>query len=41
MLRQALAVAAGVGIEQALITCDEGNIGSETVIERCGGVFDG
>lgn len=40
MLRQALAVAAQLGTELALVTCDEGNIGSATVIERCGGVFE-
>jgi predicted acetyltransferase len=23
-----------------LVTCDDDNVGSATVIERCGGVFD-
>jgi predicted acetyltransferase len=40
MLRQALAVAAGLGIERALITCDVDNVGSRTVIERNGGVLE-
>lgn len=37
MLRQALALARSVGVEQALVTCDDDNVGSATVIERCGG----
>jgi len=40
MLRQALAIAAGLGIERALVTCDVDNIGSRTVIERNGGVLE-
>jgi predicted acetyltransferase len=40
MLRQALPICAGIGIEQALVTCDADNIGSMKVIERCGGVFE-
>jgi predicted acetyltransferase len=39
MLRQALGVAARLGIERALVTCDIDNIGSRTVIERNGGVL--
>jgi len=39
-LRQSLGIAASVGIDQALLTCDEDNAGSRTVIERCGGVFE-
>jgi predicted acetyltransferase len=39
MLRAALPIAAAMGIERALVTCDEDNIGSRTVIETCGGVF--
>jgi len=40
MLRQALAIAHGLGIERALVTCDVDNVGSKTVIERNGGVFE-
>lgn len=40
MLRQALPICARLGIEQALITCDVGNIGSRRVIEKCGGVLE-
>lgn len=39
MLSAALPIAAGLGIDQALLTCDIDNIGSRTVIERNGGVF--
>ena len=28
------------GLDRILVTCDEDNIGSRTVIERCGGVLD-
>ncbi|MEO6876171.1 MAG: GNAT family N-acetyltransferase [Opitutaceae bacterium] len=41
MLRQSLPLAAAVGIDRALVTCDEGNLGSRRVIEACGGVFEG
>ncbi len=40
MLRQALIVARGLGIERALITCDVDNVGSRAVIERTGGVLE-
>jgi predicted acetyltransferase len=40
MLRQALAVAHGLGIDPALITCDVDNAGSRAVIERNGGVLE-
>lgn len=40
MLRQSLPHCARLGIAQALLTCDVDNLGSRTVIERCGGVFD-
>ncbi|MCV2392897.1 GNAT family N-acetyltransferase [Actinotalea sp. M2MS4P-6] len=39
-LRAGLGVAARLGIERALVTCDDTNIGSATVIERCGGVLE-
>lgn len=40
MLRGVLTYAAAMGIESALLTCDEDNIGSRKVIEACGGVYD-
>jgi predicted acetyltransferase len=40
ILRQSLQVAAEHGVDRALVTCDDDNVGSATVIERCGGVFD-
>jgi predicted acetyltransferase len=41
MLARALPVAAALGIDRALITCDEDNIGSRKVIESNGGQFEG
>jgi predicted acetyltransferase len=41
MLRQALKRCPALGIEQALLTCDDTNAASIKVIERCGGVLDG
>jgi predicted acetyltransferase len=41
MLRQALHLAQQVGVEHALVICDDGNVASAKVIERCGGVLDG
>jgi predicted acetyltransferase len=40
MLRSALVVAAGLGIESALVTCDTDNVGSRKVIEHNGGVLE-
>lgn len=40
MLRAALPVAARLGFERVLITCDEDNTGSRKVIEACGGIFE-
>lgn len=40
MLRAALPVAHELGIEQALVTCDDTNVGSRRVIENCGGRFE-
>ena len=40
ILRQSLVVARALGIDRVLVTCDDDNVGSATVIERCGGVFD-
>jgi predicted acetyltransferase len=41
ILRQSLRVARAAGVERALVTCDVDNVGSATVIERCGGVLEG
>jgi predicted acetyltransferase len=40
ILRQSLVIARAVGVERVLVTCDDDNVGSAMVIERCGGVFD-
>jgi predicted acetyltransferase len=40
MLRQGLRVAHELGIDPALVTCDAGNIGSRTVIERNSGILE-
>lgn len=40
MLRLALGLLAADGATRALVTCDEGNAGSETTIRRVGGVFE-
>lgn len=37
ILRAALERVAGEGIDPALVTCDDDNVGSAAVIERCGG----
>ena len=39
MLRHTLGLARTQGLTQVLLTCDEGNLGSRTVIERCGGML--
>jgi predicted acetyltransferase len=41
ILRQAVELAHQEGVEQLLVICDEDNIGSVIVIERCGGTFEG
>ena len=40
ILRQSLVVARSLGVDRVLVTCDDDNLGSATVIERCGGVFE-
>ncbi|HEY3001592.1 MAG TPA: GNAT family N-acetyltransferase [Kribbellaceae bacterium] len=40
MLAASLPVAARLGIEQALVTCDTDNVASRKVIQACGGVFE-
>lgn len=39
MLNRSLELLPGLGVERALVTCDDDNTGSATVIERCGGVL--
>jgi predicted acetyltransferase len=39
-LALALDEAAALGIERALVTCDDDNLGSRGTIERCGGVYE-
>jgi predicted acetyltransferase len=40
ILRQSLIVARSVGIDRVLVTCDDDNLGSIAVIERCGGQLE-
>ena len=40
ILRQALVIARANGVGRVLVTCDDDNIGSSSVIERCGGVLE-
>jgi predicted acetyltransferase len=40
MLREGLARARGLGLARALVTCDEPNVASRRVIERCGGSYE-
>ena len=40
ILQQSLIVARATGIERVLVTCDDDNTASITVIERCGGKLD-
>jgi predicted acetyltransferase len=40
VLRQSLVAARTVGVGRVLVTCDDDNVGSITVIERCGGRLD-
>ena len=40
MLRAALPIAAGLGLDRVLITCDPGNVGSRRVIEANGGILE-
>jgi predicted acetyltransferase len=37
ILRQSLIIARAIGIGRVLVTCDDDNVGSIAVIERCGG----
>jgi predicted acetyltransferase len=40
ILRQALVVARAEGVGSVLLTCDETNMVSSTIIERCGGTLE-
>jgi predicted acetyltransferase len=40
ILRRSLEVLGGTGVERALVTCDDDNLASAAVIERCGGVLE-
>jgi predicted acetyltransferase len=40
ILHQSLVIARANGVERVLVTCDDDNAGSITVIERCGGKLD-
>lgn len=40
ILRQSLIVARAFGVDRALLTCDDDNVASSTVIEQNGGVLD-
>jgi len=40
ILRQSLVIARAEGVERVLVTCDEDNVGSRTVIESCGGKLE-
>lgn len=40
ILQQSLVLARSVGIDDVLVTCDDDNISSASVIQRCGGVLD-
>ena len=40
MLTAALPIVHGLGIDPALVTCDDANVGSRRVIESNGGVFE-
>jgi predicted acetyltransferase len=40
MLRAALPHARALGLDRVLLTCDDTNIASRRVIEKCGGVFE-
>ena len=40
LLRQALAVAAGLGLDRVLVTCSKDNEGSRRTILACGGVLE-
>lgn len=40
ILRQSLIIVRAFGVERVLLTCDDENLASREVIERCGGLLD-
>lgn len=40
ILRQSLIISRSVGVSPSLVTCDDDNVGSATVIERCQGQLE-
>jgi predicted acetyltransferase len=40
ILQQSLVIARALGVTDVLVTCDDDNVASAAVIERCGGVLD-
>jgi predicted acetyltransferase len=40
ILRQSLERLHALGVDRALVTCDDDNVGSATIIERAGGVLE-
>ncbi|HET6953442.1 MAG TPA: GNAT family N-acetyltransferase [Acidimicrobiales bacterium] len=40
ILRQSLVIARSVGVDPVLVICDDVNVGSARVIERCGGALE-
>jgi predicted acetyltransferase len=40
ILRQSLVIVRAIGADRVLVTCEDANIGSATVIEKCGGQLD-
>lgn len=40
ILRQSLIIARAEGVARVLVTCDEHNVGSATVVERAGGILE-
>jgi predicted acetyltransferase len=40
ILRQGVALARTAGVSRVLVVCDDDNVGSAAVIERCGGVLE-
>ncbi|MDQ2739222.1 MAG: GNAT family N-acetyltransferase [Actinomycetota bacterium] len=40
IVRQSLIIARAFGVERVLLTCDDENLASREVIERCGGLLD-
>jgi predicted acetyltransferase len=40
ILQQSLIIIRAIGVDRVLVTCDDDNIGSMKVIEKCGGVLE-